>query len=246
MPAPARTARPRLIAKSSPAMCVRARSASSPRRRVAISSTGGEAGTGVAGTYGAYRATDLDLAALARLSTDAGDGKGPVLRIYSALQLSDVAVADERGVTVKIARLAGGTSAHGNCRMVGTAPSNPHRRVRRPRDPTIRNDGRGQRARRSVGRQPGDDGLSVSDSTQPAPVLAELERLSYAASGADAGVTIEGLTFAAGAGRSRLGKLTLTEPPSRRSSRNCGAAPNGRTRPPVWPRPAALRRPPAP
>ena len=59
------------------------------------------------GTYGQVRATDLDLAALSRLYTVPGDGKGPVQRVYGAVQVSDVTYSDARGTTVKIARLDG-------------------------------------------------------------------------------------------------------------------------------------------
>ena len=59
------------------------------------------------GTYGQVRATDLDLAALSRLYTVPGDGKGPVQRVYGSIQVLDVTYADARGTTVKIARLSG-------------------------------------------------------------------------------------------------------------------------------------------
>lgn len=47
------------------------------------------------GTYGKIRAEDIDLAALARLYAEAGDGKGPLSRLYAAFSIADIDFSDE-------------------------------------------------------------------------------------------------------------------------------------------------------
>lgn len=59
------------------------------------------------GTYGRLRLTDLDLAVLARLYGEPGDGKGNLQRIYASFSLDDVAYVDARGTAVKIVRIEG-------------------------------------------------------------------------------------------------------------------------------------------
>ncbi|MFC6747344.1 hypothetical protein ACFQFG_24315 [Methylobacterium persicinum] len=51
--------------------------------------------------------------------------------------------------------------------------------------------------------------MSVSDTSLDTPMLMEIDRLSFAATGPDAGVVVEGLGVASGATRTRLGKLNL-------------------------------------
>ncbi len=90
---------------------------------VTLSSKGTKAAPDAAGTYGAFRATDVDLASFARLALEPGDGKGPTLRVYGTMQLSDIAISDAKGTTVKVARWRGAISAPVRCRRAGTAPS---------------------------------------------------------------------------------------------------------------------------
>ncbi|TXM78225.1 hypothetical protein FV218_03520 [Methylobacterium sp. WL69] len=60
-----------------------------------------------AGSYGAFQASDLDLAALARLYAEPGDGKAAPQRIYGAFSVADVAFVDANGTAVKLARIQG-------------------------------------------------------------------------------------------------------------------------------------------
>jgi hypothetical protein len=59
------------------------------------------------GTYGRLRATDLDLAVLARLYGEPGDGKSALQRVYASFSVEDVAYVDARGTAVTIARVEG-------------------------------------------------------------------------------------------------------------------------------------------
>ncbi len=83
------------------------------------------------GTYGRVRATDLDLAALNRLYTVPGDGKGPVQKVYGTIQVSDVTYSDARGTTVKIAHLNGRDLGGRRSRTAGTARSRSSPRASR-------------------------------------------------------------------------------------------------------------------
>ncbi|KQP68697.1 hypothetical protein [Methylobacterium sp. Leaf112] len=60
-----------------------------------------------AGSYGPLQATDLDLAALARLYAEPGDGKGALQRIYGTFAVADIAFVDAKGMAVKFARIQG-------------------------------------------------------------------------------------------------------------------------------------------
>ena len=59
------------------------------------------------GTYGRLRATDLDLAVLARLYGEPGDGKSALQRVYATFSVEDVAYVDARGTAVTMARVEG-------------------------------------------------------------------------------------------------------------------------------------------
>ncbi len=60
-----------------------------------------------AGSYGPLQATDLDLAALARLYGEPGDGKGALQRIYGTFAVADIAFVDDDGTAVKFGRVQG-------------------------------------------------------------------------------------------------------------------------------------------
>ena len=177
---------------------------------VTLSSKGTKAAPGAAGTYGAFRATDVDLTAFGRLAAEPGDGKGPVLRVYGSLQLSDIAISDEKGTTVKVARLEGRDLGarqvpngwNGALDALSGGFDDP---ATQRRSASAAADILGAQTVGSVDIK----GVSISDSTAE-PLLAEIERLFYAATGPDAGLGIEGLTIASGATRTRLGRLTLT------------------------------------
>lgn len=172
---------------------------------VAAGSNGGT------GTYGQVRATDLDLAALSRLYTVPGDGKGPVQRVYGTIQVSDVTYSDARGTTVKMMSLNG--------RDLGGRQ--------------IPDGWNGAFAIVAGGFQNGTDrrafaaaaadliaattvgsleltGLSVSDADPKGPFLFEIRRIAYAAAGPEAGTRLEDLALSRGSVRTQLGRLTLT------------------------------------
>lgn len=177
---------------------------------VTLSSKGTKASPGAAGTYGAFRATDVDLTSFGRLATEAGDGKGPVLRGYGSLQLSDIAISDEKGTTVKVTRLEGRDLGarqvpggwNGALDALSGGLNDP---ATQSRSASAAADILGAQTIGSIDIK----GVSISDSTAE-PLLAEIERLFYASTGPDAGVGIEGFSLASGATRTRLGRLTLT------------------------------------
>ncbi len=170
----------------------------------------GKGGNG-AGTYGALRATDLDLAGLARLASDAGDGKGEPLRIYGSLIVSDVAFSYERGTTVKMARFEGrdigARQVPGGWNGAFDALSGGGK------DPAGRRNALIAAADLLGALSVGSlelRGLSVSDSADTPPVLTEIERVAFTATGPEAGLSLDGLSLAGGATRTHLGKARLT------------------------------------
>ncbi|MDP4025897.1 hypothetical protein Q8W71_25015 [Methylobacterium sp. NEAU 140] len=162
------------------------------------------------GTYGRIRATDLDLAALSRLYAESGDGKGPVQRVYGALQVADVTYSDAGGTTVKIGRIEGrdlgGRSIAGGWgravdALTGGLDKQADRTALLAAADLVEGSSLG-----SIEMQ----GLSVSDADPAGPLLAEIGRIAYAESGPTAGLTFEDLSLSRGAVRGRLGRLALT------------------------------------
>jgi hypothetical protein len=162
------------------------------------------------GTYGQVRATDLDLAALNRLYTLPGDGKGPVQRVYGTVQVSDVTYSDARGTTVKIARLSGrdlggrqvpdGWNGAFEIVAAGFQGANDRRAFAGAAADLIEATALG-----SLEMQ----GLSVSDSDPRGPVLFEIGRVGYASAGSDAGTVLQDLSFSRGSLRAQIGRLAL-------------------------------------
>ncbi|SFL85459.1 hypothetical protein [Methylobacterium pseudosasicola] len=162
------------------------------------------------GTYGQVRATDLDLAALNRLYTVPGDGKGPVQKVYGTIQVADVTYSDARGTTVKIARLDGRDlggrqvpdSWNGAFEIVaaGFQPPNDRRTFAAAAADLIEATALG-----SLDMQ----GLSVSNADPQGPILFEIGRATYA-TGPDSSTVLENLTVARGSLRAHLGRLALT------------------------------------
>ena len=162
------------------------------------------------GTYGQVRATDLDLAALSRLYTVPGDGKGPVQTVYGTIQVSDVTYADARGTTVKIASLNGrdlggrqipdGWNGAFAIVAAGFQDGNDRRAFAGAAADLIEATTLG-----SLEMQ----GLSVSDADPKGPVLFEIRRVAYASSGSEAGTRLEDLSLSRGAVRTQIGRLTL-------------------------------------
>ncbi|MGU3418741.1 hypothetical protein [Methylobacterium sp. D54C] len=160
------------------------------------------------GTYGQVRATDLDLAALSRLYTVPGDGKGPVQRVYGTIQVSDVTYSDARGTTVKIARLDGRDLGG---RQVPDGWSGAFAIVANGFD--------GASDRRPLAAAAADlidatsvgslemQGLSVSDTDPKGPVLFEIGRAAYTSSGSEGGTTLDNLSMTRGALRIHVGRV---------------------------------------
>ncbi|MGU3662818.1 hypothetical protein ACLBX9_01315 [Methylobacterium sp. A49B] len=162
------------------------------------------------GTYGQVRATDLDLAALSRLYTVPGDGKGPVQRVYGTIQVSDVTYADARGTTVKIARLNGrdlggrqvpdGWNGAFEIVAAGFQDGTDRRPFAAAAADLIEATSLG-----SLEMQ----GFSVSDSDPKGPVLFEIGRAAYTSSGSEAGTTLDDLSLSRGSLRAHIGRLAL-------------------------------------
>ncbi|TXN41604.1 hypothetical protein FV225_01745 [Methylobacterium sp. WL93] len=143
-----------------------------------VSVTGAHPGSG---TYGRIVASDLDLAALVRLSSESGDGKGPVQRIYAAIQASDVTYTEASGVTIRIAGLEGrdfgGRQVPGgwNGAMAGLAR-----------------------------------GLEAVDPEMTAAERGKLAGTATDLAGAESGTTLEAIAFAQGGLKARLARVALT------------------------------------
>ncbi|GJD55672.1 hypothetical protein [Methylobacterium dankookense] len=179
---------------------------------------GTETGTG---TYGPIRATDVDLAALTRLYTVAGDGKGTVQRLYAAFQISDVVYTDASGTTVKLGRLEGrdlggrqvpgGWSGALDAISAGLAAlsADPEAEaLPAPERARLAGAGADLLGALDVGTLEARD-LSLSETDADGPLLIEVGRLTYA-SGPEAGFRMEGLAFTQGPTRARLARLALT------------------------------------
>lgn len=183
----------------------------------ALSVSGGpEKGSG---TYGQIRANDVDLVALTRLYGVPGDGKGTVQRVYAGIQVADVVYTDPSGTTMRIAELQGrdlggrqipggfggalDALAVGLGRLEAEAEALP---------PAERAKLAGASADLieavSVGALEA-RGLSLSETGPQGALLIEAERLAYA-TGAEAGLSLDGLAFTQGPTRARLGRLALS------------------------------------
>ena len=162
------------------------------------------------GTYGQVRATDLDLAALSRLYTVPGDGKGPVQRVYGTIQVSDVTYADARGTTVKIVRLSGrelggrqvtdGWNGAFEIVAAGFQEGTDRRAFAAAAADLIEASTIGGLEIQ---------GFSVSDANPKGPVLFEIGRAAYAASGPEAGTILDNLTLSRGSLRAQIGRMAL-------------------------------------
>lgn len=177
---------------------------------VTISSKGGKPGQNAAGTYGAFRATEIDLPALGRLATEPGDGKGPVLRVYGSLQVSDVAISDERGTTFKIARIEGRDLGS---RQVPNGWNGALDALSGGFDDPAVQSRAAAAAADLLGAQTFGGleakGISVSDSSTEAPLLFEIDRVSSGTFNPEGGFAMEGISVASGPVRSRIGRLSL-------------------------------------
>ncbi|GJE27365.1 hypothetical protein [Methylobacterium organophilum] len=178
---------------------------------------GGEGETkvpGGTGSYGKIRAEEVDLTALSRLYAEAGDGKGPWLKAYAGFSVDDVAFTDDRGTVVRVAHTAGRDLAGrqipatwGAALGALTAPDLAEA------DAARRGKVAGMSADLAEAVSVGSveaTGFSVHETKGEAPIDIAAERLAYAAEGAEAGTSLSGLTFASGATRGSLAKLSLS------------------------------------
>ncbi|WP_336488840.1 hypothetical protein [Methylobacterium nigriterrae] len=175
---------------------------------------GSETGSG---TYGPIAATDLDLAALARLYAVPGDGKGPVQKVYATVSIADVVYTDDRGTTVKLARIEGrdlggrqipggwngALEAFSGVDPDGASPAERARITGAAADLVEAVSVGGLEAR----------GLSLSETRAKEPLLIEVGRMAFAnpaGGAAEAGLSLEDIAFAQGGVRSRVGRVSLT------------------------------------
>ncbi|MER2264734.1 hypothetical protein [Methylobacterium oxalidis] len=166
------------------------------------------------GTYGRIGATDIDLAALARLYAVAGDGKGPVQRVYATVSVADVVYTDDQGTTVKLARVEGrelggrqipggwtaALDAFAGLDLDKASPAERARVTAAAADLVEAVSVGGLETR----------GLSISETKSADPLLLEIGRVAYAGQGPEAGMSLEDLAFAQKGVRSRVGRVTLT------------------------------------
>lgn len=166
------------------------------------------------GTYGKLRAEDVDLAALARLSTEPGDGKGPWQRLYAAFSIESIAFKDERGTQVSFARLAGRDFSG---RQVPTTWSGAFDAFKGLDLTTSDANARAKAAANaadlieavSVGSVEA-TGLRVQETKGDKPLDLTIDRLAYAAAGPEAGISLSGIGFAGTGTRSTIAKLSLS------------------------------------
>lgn len=162
------------------------------------------------GTYGRIQATDLDLAVLARLYGEPGDGKGAMQRVYGAFSVADVAYVDEAGAAVKLARLEGRdlsgrqipaswTGALQALTGVDMTKAAPAERAR------LTGVAADLAEAVSVGSLEA-TGLSVQETKGENPFDLGIARMTYAGSGA----SLEEIGFSGGGARGKIGRLSLT------------------------------------
>ncbi|GMA74062.1 hypothetical protein GCM10025880_04790 [Methylorubrum aminovorans] len=186
------------------------------------------------GSYGRIRAEEVDLTALARLYSEAGNAGSPFQRLYAALSVESIAFIDERGTTVSIARLTGRDLAGRQ------TPATWRGAVEALGDGGLAEDDRAKRARAaglladlaesvSVGSLEA-TGLTVKEVKGEDPLSFSIGRMSYAG-GTEAGITLAEIGFGAKEAQGKVGRLTLTGFSSNRPSPPCAASPRCRPLP---------------
>ncbi|KQQ13360.1 hypothetical protein ASF53_12925 [Methylobacterium sp. Leaf123] len=165
------------------------------------------------GSYGRIRAEEVDLTALARLYSEAGDASSPLQRLCVALAVENIAFIDERGTTVSIARLTGRDLAGRQ------TPATWRGAVEALGDGGLAEDDRAKRARSaglladlaesvSVGSLEATD-LTVKEVKGDDPFSFSIGRMSYAG-GAEAGITLAEIGFGAKEAQGKIARLSLT------------------------------------
>ncbi|UYW24663.1 hypothetical protein [Methylorubrum extorquens] len=165
------------------------------------------------GSYGRIRAEEVDLTALARLYSEAGDASSPLQRLYVALAVESIAFIDERGTTVSIARLIGRDLAGRQ------TPATWRGAVEALGDGGLAEDDRAKRARSaglladlaeavSVGSLEATN-LNVKEVKGDDPLSFSIGRMSYAGGG-EAGITLAEIGFGAKEAQGKIARLSLT------------------------------------
>lgn len=166
------------------------------------------------GSYGKFRAEDVDLAAMARLSGEPGDGKGPLQRLYAAFSLETIAFTDENGTRVSLARLAGRDFAGRQVPATWNGALDAFK--------ALDFDGEDAAGRAKAAGNAADlieavsigsleaTGLRVQDTKGDKPVDLAIGRLAYAAAGSDAGLSLSDISFAGTGTRSTIAKFSLS------------------------------------
>ena len=169
------------------------------------------------GTYGRIVASDLDLAALVRLSAEPGDGKGPVQRVYAAIRVADVTYTEDAGVAIRIAGLEGRDFGG---RQVPDGWNGAMAALTRGLDAVDPDMTAGARAKLAATAADLTDavsfgslelhGLAISRTGAGEPMLVEVGRLAHVGTGTEAGTTLEAVAFAQGGLKARLARAALT------------------------------------
>ncbi|GEO99458.1 hypothetical protein GCM10007887_16010 [Methylobacterium haplocladii] len=166
------------------------------------------------GSYGKIRAEDVDLAAMARLSSEPGDGKGPFQRLYAAFSLETMAFTDEHGTRVSLARLSGRDFSGRQVPATWTGALDAFK--------ALDFDGEDAAARAKAAGNAADlieavsigsleaTGLRVQDTQGDKPVDLAIGRFAYAATGTDAGLSLDDISFSGTGTRSTIAKLSLS------------------------------------
>ncbi|MBD8907355.1 hypothetical protein MZTS_11640 [Methylorubrum zatmanii] len=165
------------------------------------------------GSYGRIRAEEVDLTALSRLYTEAGDASGGFQRLYASLLVEAIAFIDDRGTTVSIARLTGRdlagrrtpTTWNGAVEALSAADLTDDDPAKRARVAGLLAD---LAESVSVGGLEATD-LTVKEVKGEDPFSVSIGRIAYAG-GAEAGLALSEIGFGAKEMQGKIGRLSLT------------------------------------
>ncbi|HJE23879.1 MAG TPA: hypothetical protein K8W01_09500 [Methylorubrum populi] len=165
------------------------------------------------GSYGRIRAEEVDLTALSRLYTEAGDASGGFQRLYASLLVEAIAFIDDRGTTVSIARLTGRdlagrrtpTTWSGAVEALSAADLGDDDPAKRARVAGLLAD---LAESVSVGGLEATD-LTVKEVKGEDPFSFSIGRIAYAGS-AEAGLALSEIGFGAKEVQGKIGRLSLT------------------------------------
>lgn len=171
----------------------------------------GGAGGGT-GSYGKIQAADVDLAALARLYGEPGDGKGPLQRVYAAFSVENIQFGDD-DTTVSLAKLTGNDFAgrqiaatwSGAAKAFGALDLDHADAAERARVSGIAAD---LAEAVSVGSLEG-TGFVIKTKKDEAAEL-KVGRLAYASAGSEPGMSLSDFDFVGAGTHSRLASVKLS------------------------------------